>query len=118
MVLQKASENIIDRQKDKYLGSEQDRNGVNHQEIHYGKKVIYFYFFCHIVRRNGGIEKQILQGTCSFEGRRGRGRPATSWTDDVKTVCSHGVYGATKLALDRRRWRALVTTTAAQLCAI
>ena len=74
------------------------------------------YYIGHIVRRDGGTEKQILQGM--VEGRRGRGRPATSWTDDVKTLCSHGVYGATKLASDRRRWRALVTTTAAQLCAI
>ena len=73
-------------------------------------------YFGHIVRRNGGIEKQILQG--AVEGRRGRGRPATSWTDDVKTVCSHGVYGATKLASDRRRWSALVKATAAQLSAI
>ena len=58
-------------------------------------------YFGHIVRRDGGIEKQILQGT--VEGRRGRGRSATSWTDDVKTSCSHGMYGARKLASDRRR---------------
>ena len=66
-------------------------------------------------RRNRGFEKQILQGAA--EGRRGRGRPPISWTDDVKIATSHGVYGATILASDRSRWRTLVKTTASQLSA-
>ncbi len=72
-------------------------------------------YFGHIVRRNRGVEKEILQG--AVEGCRGRGRPPISWTDDVKKATSHGVYGATNLASDRGRWRTLVKTTAAQLCA-
>ncbi len=72
-------------------------------------------YFGHIVRRNSGVEKQILQGAA--EGRRGRGRPPMSWTDDVKKASSHGVYGATIVAADRGKWRILVKTTAAQLCA-
>ncbi len=56
-------------------------------------------YFGHIVRRNRGIEKQILQGAA--EGRRGRGGPPISWSDDEKRVTSHG---ATNLASDRGRW--------------
>ena len=41
-----------------------------------------YRYFGHIVRRDGGIEKQILQG--AVEGKRGKGRPSTSWTDDMK----------------------------------
>ncbi len=65
-------------------------------------------YFGHIVRRNRGVEKQILQGAA--EGRRGRGHPQISWTDD------DGVYRPTSSAYDRGRWRTLVKTTAAQLC--
>ena len=67
-------------------------------------------YFGHIVRRNRGVEKQILQGAAE-----GRGRPPISWTDDVKEATSHGVYGATILASDRGKKRTLVKTTAAQL---
>ena len=38
----------------------------------------------HIVRRSEGVEKQILQG--AVEGKRGRGRPPISCTDDIKKV--------------------------------
>ena len=41
-----------------------------------------YRYFGHIVRRDGGIEKHILQG--AVEGKRGKGRPSTSWTDDMK----------------------------------
>ena len=68
-------------------------------------------YFGHIVRRTEGIEKTILQG--AIEGKRGRGRPPTSWTDDIKRVSREGMEGATRLAEDRVAWRALVKTTAA-----
>ena len=41
-----------------------------------------YRYFGHIVRRDGRIEKQILQG--AVEGKRGKGSPSTSWTDDMK----------------------------------
>ena len=43
------------------------RNGIMERKLKY---------FGHIVRKHGGVEKQILQGT--MEDRRGRGRPPTS----------------------------------------
>ena len=68
-------------------------------------------YFGHIVRRSEGVEKQILQG--AVEGKRGRGRPPISWTDDIKKVSGQGMIGATQKAADRVVWRALVKTTAA-----
>ena len=78
------------------------RRGIIEQKLKY---------FGHIVRRTEGIEKTILQG--AIEGKRGRGRPPTSWTDDIKRVSREGMEGATRLAEDRVAWRALVKTTAA-----
>ena len=49
------------------------RRGIMERKLNY---------FGHIVRRSEGIEKQILQG--AVEGKRGRGRPPISWTDDIK----------------------------------
>ena len=66
-----------------------------------------YRYFGHIVRRDGGIEKQILQG--AVEGKRGKGRPSTSWTDDMKKLSEDGVYGASRLAADRDGWRTLLT---------
>ena len=68
-------------------------------------------YFGHIVRRAEGVEKQILQG--AVEGKRGRGRPPISWTDDIKKVSGQGMKGATQMAGKRVAWRALVKTTAA-----
>ena len=41
-----------------------------------------YRYFGHLVRRDGGIEKHILQGAA--EGKRGKGCPSTSWTYDMK----------------------------------
>ena len=68
-------------------------------------------YFGHIVRRSEGVEKQILQE--AVEGKRGRGRPPISWTDDIKKVSGQGMKGATQMAGERVAWRALVKTTAA-----
>ena len=62
-----------------------------------------YRYFGHIVRRDGVIEKQILQD--AVEGKRGKGRPSTSWTDDMKKLSGDGVYGASRLAADRDDWR-------------
>ncbi len=53
----------------------------------------------HIVRRDGGMSSDILDRCCE------------------DCMFTYGVYGAAKLASDRR-WRALVKTTAAHLYAI
>ena len=68
-------------------------------------------YFGHISRKDGSLEKLIMQGT--VEGSRRRGRPSTSWTDDIKRKIGLSMAGATtRLASNRTDWRALVTATA------
>ena len=68
-------------------------------------------YFGHVIRREVSLEKQIIQGT--VEGRRGRGRPTTAWTDDIKAWNGGSMAAATNLARDRKAWRTLIKTTAA-----
>ena len=72
-------------------------------------------YFGHIMRRENSIEKQIIQG--AVEGRRGRGRPITSWRDSIKAVTG-SLAVATRRAADRDGWRALIKATAAPKGAI
>ena len=68
-------------------------------------------YFGHITRRDNSVEKLILQG--AVEGSRGRGRPITSWTDDIKRITGLSTIEATRRASNRTKWRALVKATAA-----
>ena len=71
----------------------------------------HFGHFGHISRNDGSIEKVIMQGT--VEGSRGRRRPSTSWTDDIKRHSELSLIAATRLAANRTGWRSLVMATAA-----
>jgi hypothetical protein len=70
-------------------------------------------YFGHVIRKDTSIEKQLIQG--AVEGRRGRGRPITTWTDDIKSWTGASMTVATNLARDRVAWRTLIKTTAAPL---
>ena len=59
-------------------------------------------FFGHIDRKNG-IEKRLMQG--KMEGKRRRGRPATTWFQDLKEWTKLDIAGASQLATDRERWQ-------------
>ena len=64
-------------------------------------------FFGHIVRREpDNLERAILLG--GVEGRRGRGRIPTRWTDQVKDALGETVYNAATRAMDREGWRNFV----------
>ena len=63
-------------------------------------------FFGHIVRKNG-MEKRLMQG--KMEGKRRRGRPATTWFQDLKEWTKLDIAGASQLATDRERWRLIKT---------
>ena len=67
-------------------------------------------FWPHHKKKENSIEKQIIHG--AVKGRRGRGRPATAWTDGIKEWTERSMSKATTLARDRRGWRALMKTTA------
>ena len=70
-------------------------------------------FFGHIVRRVG-LERQIVEG--KMEGKRGSGRPQTSWLTDIKQWTGGRIAESICQAENRTGWNALVKTTAA-LCA-
>ena len=67
------------------------------------------------MRKETSIEKQIIQGT--VEGRRGRGRPITSWRDSINAVTG-SLAVSTRRAADRDGWPALIMATAAPKGAI
>ena len=48
-------------------------------------------FFGHIIRNNG-MEKRLMQG--KMEGKRRRGRPATTWFQDLKEWTKLDMAGA------------------------
>ena len=52
------------------------------------------------------------------EGKRRKGRPAAGWLDDIKEWTGLTVTNASRLANDRRRWKALIQTTPALFGAI
>ena len=67
-------------------------------------------YFGHIMRKEESVEKQIIQG--AVEGRRGRGRPTTAWTGNIKEMAGGSLAYATGMARDRDGWRALIKATA------
>jgi len=67
-------------------------------------------YFGHVCRKDGSLEKLIMQGM--VEGSRRRGRPATAWADDVKRNAGMNMAAVTRLASNRTNWRALVKATA------
>ena len=69
-------------------------------------------FFGHIVRKNG-IEKRLMQG--EMEGKRRRGRPATTWLQDLTESTKLDIAAASQLATDRERWRKIIKVAAAQI---
>ena len=61
-------------------------------------------FYGH-VRRHDSLQRVILEG--KVEGKRGRGRKRTSWTNNIKTHLGLPINTCAELALDRKKWRAM-----------
>ena len=61
-------------------------------------------FYGH-VRRHDSLQRVIFKG--KVEGKRGRGRKRTSWTDNIKTHLGLPINTCAELALDRKKWRAM-----------
>ena len=68
--------------------------------------------FGHIIRKNG-MEKRLMQG--NMEGKRRRGRTATTWFQDLKEWTKLDMAAASQLATDQERWRKIINVTAAQI---
>ena len=68
--------------------------------------------FGHIVRKNG-MEKILMPG--KLEGRRRRGKPATTWFQDLKEWTKLDIAAASQLATDLENWRQIIIGTAAHM---
>lgn len=63
----------------------------------------YLKYFGHIARREGTMERLMVDG--KVEGRRGRGRSPTRWCDQLKPLIGTTLSEALHLAEDREVWR-------------
>ena len=61
-------------------------------------------YFEHIIRRDG-IQRLLMEGR--INGRRGRGRPRTMWTDNIKEWTKMSYNDCIRVAQDRERWRSM-----------
>ena len=71
-------------------------------------------YFGHATR-HASLQRIIIQGM--MEKGRKRGRPATSWLDDIKDLTGLSITKATRAAKDRILWRSLIRTTPASIYA-
>ena len=63
-----------------------------------------FQYFGHIIRGNG-VQRLLMEG--SIKGRRGRGRPRTMWTDNIKEWTKISYNDCISVAQDRQRWKSM-----------
>ena len=54
-------------------------------------------------------------GNTLIEGSRGRGRPKTRWTDNIKSLVGQPLSAIYRLAEDRERWRVIMIWTSRPL---
>ena len=81
-----------------------DKAGVERQLLNI-VKARKLRFYGH-VRRNPGLESDILDGY--MNGRRTRGRQPTSWTDNIKNWTDGSMEDAYRTALNRSKWRGVI----------
>ena len=61
-------------------------------------------YFGHIIRGNG-VQRLLMEGR--INSRRGRGRPRTMWTDNIKEWTKISYNDCIRVAQDRERWRSM-----------
>ena len=61
-------------------------------------------YFGHLMRHEN-ILNQLHNGI--VEGSRGRGRPRTQWTDNIRDWTGYSIVQCQNLAQDRHRWRVI-----------
>ena len=62
-------------------------------------------YFGHI-KRHSGLERTVMEGM--VPGKRGRGRPARRWTQDIGDTLGMTIHEAGRLAGDRESFRRAV----------
>jgi len=64
-------------------------------------------FFGHILRKTGNcLEKEIVEGT--MPGTRVRGRPHTTWQDNIKTLTGLSLVEVVRATEDHSQWKNMV----------
>jgi len=64
-------------------------------------------YYGHIMRKQGNcLEKEIMQGT--MPGVRRRGRPRTTWIDNIKSWTRLSMEESVRMTEDRDKWRKYV----------
>ena len=61
-------------------------------------------YFGHIIRGDG-VQRLLMEGR--INSRRGRGRPRTMWTDNIKEWTKISYNDCIRVAQDRERWRSM-----------
>ena len=61
-------------------------------------------YFGHLIRRDG-VQRLLMEGR--INSRRGRGRPRTTWTDNIKEWTKISYNDCIRVAQDRERWRSM-----------
>ena len=61
-------------------------------------------YFGHIIRGNG-VQRLLIEG--KINGRIGRGRPRTMWTDNIKEWTKISYNDCIRVAQGRERWRSM-----------
>ena len=61
-------------------------------------------YFGHIIRGDR-VQRLLMKGR--INGRRGRGRPRTMWTDNIKEWTKISYNDCIRVAQDRERWRSM-----------
>ena len=61
-------------------------------------------YFRHIIRGNG-VQRLLMEGR--INGRRGRGRQRTMWTDNIKEWTKISYNDCIRVTQDRERWRSM-----------
>ena len=55
--------------------------------------------------RGNGVQRLLMEGR--INGRRGRGRPRTMWTDNIKEWTKISYNDCIRVAQDRERWKSM-----------
>ena len=61
-------------------------------------------YFGHIIRGDG-VQRLLIEGR--IIGSRGRGRPRTMWTNNIKEWTKISYNDCMRVAQDRERWRSM-----------
>ena len=72
--------------------------------IKYNQKKRKCPYFGHIIRGDG-VQRLLMEGR--INDRRGRGRPRTMWTDNIKKWTKTSYNDCIRVAQDRERWRSM-----------